>query len=100
MDPPDSRNLTAFLEQYERIGKYVILPAHFSDTAEFPEPFWELWIGKRELHVRPAWQIDENDPDGIAVGEDDDPIIPDGIKDAPVIRVLQRFPQRKRRKRH
>jgi hypothetical protein len=94
MDPPDLRNLNLFLEEYNRTGRYIILPAHFADIAEIPKPFWDLWIGKQELRISPAWQIGENDPDVWAVQEEDDPIIPDGIENAPVIRALQRFGKR------
>lgn len=91
MDPPDTKNLDGFLRRLERIHKYILLPAHFIDVHAKPTPFFELGILKQQLHVRPAWQIGENDPDVSAIREDDDPIIPDGIEDAPVLRALQRF---------
>lgn len=96
MDPPDLRNLNVFLEEYNRAGRYVILPAHYISETEFPKLFLDLCIGKRELRVCPAWQISDNDPDVCAIQDDDNPIIPDGIEDAPVIRALQRFSKRKR----
>ncbi len=95
MTPPDLRNLNNFLEQYNRTGRYVILPAHFISETSLSEPFWKLGIGKRELSVRPAWQIGENDPDVVAITDEDDPIIPDEVKDAPVTRAIQRFVKRK-----
>jgi hypothetical protein len=98
LDPPDSRNLNAFLERYKSAGQYVVIPAHFAETS-LPEPFWELGIGKRQLRIIPAWRIDENDPDVCAIQESDDPIIPDDIKNAPVVRALHRFAERKKRRR-
>ena len=91
MDPSDLRNLNLFLEQYKQTGRYAILPAHFVDIAGNPVPLFDLWIGKKELRVCPAWQIGENDPDICALQEENDPIIPDDIENAPVIRALQRF---------
>jgi hypothetical protein len=91
MDPPNHKNLDGFLQRYERLGAYMLLPAHYASETEQPTLFWNLWIGKSELTVRPAWQIGENDPEVIALSKDDDPIIPEGIKSAPVIRALQKI---------
>lgn len=98
MEPPDTRNLDLFLSRYERLGKYILLPAHYVDEASLPTPYWDLMIGKQELHVRPAWQIGEHDPDVCAIDEDSDPIIPGGVENAPVLRALSRFERRGRRK--
>lgn len=98
MDPPDLRNLNSFLEHYNRTGRYFIMPSHFKGAAEQPEIFWDLRIGKQELSVREAWQIGENDPDICAIQENDQPIIPDGIEDAPVKRALDRLKRLKTRK--
>lgn len=97
MDPPDLRNLNYFLEQYERARRYVILPTKFIDSSNVSEPFWELGIEKQELSIRSAWQIGENDQDVCAIEDDDEPIIPDGIENAPILDVLQKFPKRKKR---
>ena len=97
MDPPDSRNLNVFLEQYKRDGNYMLVPAHFVTESKFPELFLDLRINKQELNVRPAWQLGENDLDVFAIKENEDPIIPDEIKDAPVIGTLKRFAKRTRR---
>lgn len=91
MNPSDHKNLEGFLRRYERLGAYVLLPAHYASGSEQPTLFWDLWIGKSELTVRPAWQIGENDPDINALREDDDPIIPEGIKNAPVTRALRKL---------
>lgn len=37
----------------------------------------------------PAWQIELNTPDMVAIQEADDPIIPPEIKDAPVLKVME-----------
>lgn len=95
MDPPDSKNLDGFLGRFKRVGRYFLLPASWPQDTEQPEVFFDLAIGKRELRVCPAWQLSENDPDAIAIEPDDDPIVPDDVKDAPVLRVL-----RKRRATH
>ncbi len=95
MDPPNSRNLDLFLDQYRRWGRYTILPAHFPSDMSAPNMLLKLAINKRELRACKAWEIGENDLDVCAIQEGDDPIVPGDIVDAPVIRALQRFGKRK-----
>lgn len=96
MDPSNSRNLNLFLDQYRQRGMYVIMPGRFVEGREGSDGFPDFPIWKRELRVCPAWQINENDPDVGALHEDDDPIIPIGIENAPVLRALQRLGKRKK----
>ena len=53
-------------------------------------------IEKRELNVRPAWQIGEHDPDRVGIKDDDDVIRPEGFAVVPVLGV--RESKRKQRK--
>jgi hypothetical protein len=53
-------------------------------------PFIDLAIEKAEIIVRPAWKIGPNDPDSMAVDADDDPIVPRGTKNAPVLNLLKK----------
>jgi hypothetical protein len=39
--------------------------------------------------VRDAWEIGPNDPDAVALRDDDDPMIPEGQEDAPVLRAMK-----------
>ena len=100
MTPPDLENLNRFLTAYKTYGQYRLVPTSFKSETEISEPIWDHWIGKYELVVRQAWEIGENDPDILAIREDSNPIIPDGVKDAPVLKALQRFSKHKKRKRH
>ena len=72
----------------------------FDSDKVSPIPIGKFCIGKYQLVVRPAWEIGPNDPDVVAIQKDDDPIIPEDEKNAPVLRALHRFDKRKRRKRH
>ena len=96
MVPPDSRNLDRFLRRYERIGKYLLLPAHYEHEEAEPTLFDELAISKQELHVRAAWQIGEHDTDTCALLEGSEPIIPEGVENPPVLRALERLAARGR----
>jgi hypothetical protein len=97
MDPPNLYNLNSFLERYKETRRFFIVPSHFKSAAEQPEVFWDFRIGKQELFVREAWQIGENDPDICAIREGDQPIIPAGVKDAPVQRALAKLKLKRRK---
>lgn len=47
-----------------------------------------LGILKRDLNIRPAWQVGRNDPDGAGIDVDDQIRIPEGETNAPVIELL------------
>jgi hypothetical protein len=100
MEAPDLKNLNNFLKVYEKTGRYRLIPGSFTSEYSLDEPIWDLWIGKEKLIVRPAWQIGQNDPDVVAIRETIDPIIPNDVRNAPVLQALQRFSKRKKRKRH
>jgi len=50
-----------------------------------------------ELHIKQAWEIGQNDMEMVAITEDDDPIIPDDIKNPPVQKVLENLKKWRRR---
>jgi hypothetical protein len=89
MSPTNPRNLETFLEGFQKWGLYLIAPVHFSDANTFPAILGDLAIAKKALSVRPAWQIGPNDPDIVAVSQEDDPIIPDDVKDAPILSAFK-----------
>jgi hypothetical protein len=90
MIPTDHKNLNRFLEKYKEIGSYLLMPARFSDPSSIRRGT-ACGIIKRELIVRPAWEIGENDPDLSAIKAGDDPIIPDGTKEPPIRRALKKW---------
>ena len=61
-------------------------------------PSDQFAIAKRQLDIREAWQIGENDPDIAALCEDDEPIIPPSVTDPPVNNALKRIRTLGRRK--
>jgi len=52
-------------------------------------PIIELGILKTELTIKNAWEIGIHDLEQVVITEDDDPIIPDNINDAPVLKILK-----------
>ena len=81
-------NLNNFLAAYHKSGSFGLVPATTPAGHEFPEPFFDLIQPRRKLEVRPAWTIEENDPDLSVLQEDDDPFIPDDQSDPPVRRAM------------
>jgi hypothetical protein len=98
MNPKDSRNLESFMDRLSRVRRCQLVPALYETADREPEVFFDLWIGKRALVVRPAWQVSLNDPCAIAIHADDNPIIPAGVDDAPILGVLERAQRRRAKK--
>lgn len=94
MEPPDSRNLDLLVSSFQTAGRYIFLPAIMGAVGAPPKILSDVGILKRELIVRPAWQIGDNDPDFSALSLDDDPIVPEGVTDPPVERLFDRLRKR------
>jgi hypothetical protein len=92
--PTTDANLSAFLNAFGRLNTFLLAPA-FGDGS--PTLEMSVALVKFHLDVRPAWQIGENDPDIVAVHDDDEPIIPAGMDDAPILKALQARKDRKKR---
>jgi hypothetical protein len=88
-EPVTNRSLEAFLPCYTQFDGYFFAPAIVAGVKSEPVLEQDNWLGKRELHVRQAWEIGRHDIDSVGVTEDDDPIIPPGQKDAPVLELLR-----------
>jgi hypothetical protein len=86
MTPTTTANLDNFLRVFEQFGAYYLSPAKLGEV----ELHAELSLIKRHLHVRQAWEIGEQDTDASAIHHDDDPIIPPGVEDAPVLKIIAR----------
>lgn len=89
MQPDDSRNLDKLTTEFRRLGHYLLCPAKTDDSGRI-EPKIENGIVKSELTVRWAWSVGVNDPDAVAIGNDDDPIIPPDEVNAPVLELLKK----------
>lgn len=81
-----SANLEAFLGNYRRSGAYLLVPSSMGTP---PRMDMAISVTKRHLHVRPAWEIGENDPDAMVFADDDDPVIPTNVVEAPVKKALE-----------
>ena len=92
MSPNTSTNLNNFVEAYKKMKKFFLAPAQISASGEILEmPPDQFLISKRQLYIREAWQIGENDPDISALRKDDEPIIPAGVTDPPINKALRQI---------
>jgi len=96
MEPSTLNNLTTFVNRFERIGTYRLMPADINLKTGEHKVHRELAIQKRQIRICPAWQIGEHDPDGVGVLPKDKPIVPDGLVDPPVLRLLKRKMEKKK----
>ncbi|MGP8003722.1 MAG: hypothetical protein ACLPSL_08000 [Smithella sp.] len=90
MTPDSDKNLSMFLKAYEKYGVYYLLPAIYEEDWIEPKVIRDLFLYKKSLIVKPAWQIGDNDVDLMALQSNDDPIIPANLKNAPVNKALKR----------
>jgi len=91
MEPETSYNLENFINMYNILGHYFIAPAYSVDPAmgqvelEFINKYA---IHKTSINLRWAWEIKRNDPDNCGIRPDDDPIIPKGEINPPILETL------------
>ncbi|MBH8578235.1 hypothetical protein I8752_35890 [Nostocaceae cyanobacterium CENA369] len=91
MNPRDSRNLDQFIDMFEKLGFYILTPGCVSQDGSSANFFTELGILKKQIFIRPAWQIGEHDFDVCGIQPDDKVIIPEDVKDPPVVSALARL---------
>ncbi|TXH72417.1 MAG: hypothetical protein E6Q82_17505 [Thiobacillus sp.] len=91
MSPETNKNLDAFLKEFDKYGAFYLMPVKLpAKPGEVPDLEYRQYLLKGHIHVRPAWQIGEHDYDMVALDVDEDPVIPDGITDAPVLKAMAR----------
>ncbi len=92
MTPNTSANLNNFVTAYKRAKQFFFAPVRITTSREMLEiPSAQFVIAKRQLYIREAWQIGENDSDIVALHEDDEPIVPAGVVDPPVNKALMQI---------
>ena len=89
MNANSPENLNKLIGLFNTIKKYKLYPARISNDGKNIEPYFDKGICKTTLTIKEAWEIGENDLDRVVIKEDDKPIIPEGIKDAPILKFLK-----------
>ena len=88
MEPTSNKNLDGFLASYNVMKSFYLAPAICQNDSREPEPL-ENGILKHELIVKNAWEMGRNDIDVCGMRADDDPIIPEGQQQAPILEALE-----------
>lgn len=89
MNANNPNNLVNLIRGYNYFKKYLLCPA-IVDTNGKVKLLRDKCILKKELHIREAWQIGINDLDSAVIKKDDNPIIPDKEKNAPILELLKK----------
>lgn len=97
MEPRNSRNLDQFVDFFEELGFYILVPGYVSEDFSSTEFYPELGILKRQIFIRPAWQIGEHDFDLCGIKLDDKIIIPKDVKEPPIVHALAQIRKMKSR---
>lgn len=89
MEATTDLNLNRFINAYNKVGKYFMFPSSIGEGNQ-PLPHEEFFILKSEIEIINAWEIEESSFLTVAILPTDDPIIPDGIMDPPILKVIER----------
>lgn len=88
MEPKNSTNLDNLISGYKVFNKFILIPSHIDKDFKMI-PILELGILKTELKIKNAWEIGIHDFERVVITEEDNPIIPDNVSNAPIIEVLK-----------
>lgn len=89
MTPKNSFNLEQFIRYYKVAGCYLLAPAEVDKQNNRLMPYTDFKIKKEDVNIRYAWEICKNDPDMMGLSADDDPVLPKGEQNPPVIETME-----------
>lgn len=87
MESQNPNNLLQVIKAYENFGFLPLLAATTATGAFEIDSISRINI--KNFTIVNAWEINLNDFEQTAILEDDDVFIPDGVTDAPILKVLQ-----------
>lgn len=90
MEPQNDGNLVRFIETYKKAGGYKLGFAVVKDGSLQRAPNYPVYIHKTEINILDAYEVGPNYMEVVAIQSDDDPIIPEGVSDAPVLKAMKR----------
>lgn len=88
--PNNPDNMYRIEQIVQSKSKFLFCPAQMTMDGKDIEPFFEKGIVKSEIEIINAWELGLHDPAGVAITNDDDPIIPTNIENAPVLEILEK----------
>jgi hypothetical protein len=89
MNPQSAQNLEQIIEAFNLMKKYKLYPAKITKDGDIEEPLFSHGILKTTLTIKNAWEIGEHDIDRAVIKKNDAPVIPNNIKNAPILKILK-----------
>lgn len=92
MDASTSENLDRFLKAFKEVGTFFLVPAFAPadfDGSQTPKLDMNYSVGMHSILIRDAWQIGPHEIEAVAIQNDDDPVIPDGEENVPVLNLFR-----------
>ncbi|MDR0312554.1 MAG: hypothetical protein LBI14_03060 [Treponema sp.] len=93
MEAKDHGNLTIFENAFQILKRYILFPS--STKGLLPEHL-KYGIVKTKITMINAWQIGINDPYQAAIHDTDEPILPEGIDNVPILSLLKQMKEKKK----
>lgn len=91
MTPSTSENLDRFLSAFDDRKSYILSYAVVkNERIIVNSSVKKKSIRKFDINVLEAWKIGPNDIEVMVIHSDDDPLIPEGVSNAPIIETLKR----------
>lgn len=91
MTPSTSKNIDMFLSSFKGCKSYLLSYAVVKNEKLLPlSSMKKHSIRKFHLNIVEAWEVGPNDIEMMAIEIDDDPLIPEGISNAPIIETLKK----------
>lgn len=89
MTPASNENLNRFIEEFNKFGSCRLGFGAIRNGQMYKPTNGEYeYITLDSLKVTDAWKVDVNSLESAAIQLGDDPFIPDGVKDAPILKVI------------
>ena len=88
MEANTPQNLNDLIGMFSAMKRYQLYPATISNEGNDIVPYFDRGILKTSLTIKEAWEIGENDLERVVIKRIDSPIIPESVKDAPVLKIL------------
>ena len=95
MTPSSSHNIELLKSSFQKHGFYFLSVICVRNDIELKYLSEIPQIKKKEIHFKEAWEIDENSSLMSALQPDDNPIIPKGVKQPPVLKALKKVREMK-----
>jgi hypothetical protein len=90
MTPTNSENIQKIEQLIRSKSKFLFCPGELSKDGKDVEPYFDYAIIKSTIEIINAWELSLNDPACVVIQKDDDPMIPPGIKNAPILEIIKK----------